>query len=202
MQEHIFKPLAMESTTFHIDRHPDIQTRLVATSRREEDGRLEPADVPFSMVVPDEAEAGGGGLFSSVPDYMRVLLDLISDTPALLKRETLDTLVFAPSIPDGPATAALVANRLITGSMGQLSDVGLNYGLGGMFIGKDSSSLPAGSLCWGGLPNIKWFANRERGVAGMYATQLLPPGDGLSSELATKFNQEVWKIVDKGLGET
>jgi len=62
--------------------------------------------------------------------------------------------------------------------------------------------LPAGSLCWGGLPNIKWFANRDRGVAGMYATQLLPPGDELSSGLATKFNQEVWRVVDEGLSET
>ena len=30
---------------------------------------------------------------------------------------------------------------------------------------------------WGGLPNLFWWADREKGVGGMIASQILPFGD-------------------------
>lgn len=32
----------------------------------------------------------------------------------------------------------------------------------------------AGTVCWAGLPNLWWWLNREKGIAGLVATQILP----------------------------
>lgn len=46
----------------------------------------------------------------------------------------------------------------------------------------------------GGLPNLKWFANRDKGLAAMYASQVTPPGDPQSQALAAKFFGEIWRL--------
>lgn len=34
-----------------------------------------------------------------------------------------------------------------------------------------------GSAQWSGLPNLRWWVDREKGVAGIIAMQVLPFGD-------------------------
>ena len=41
---------------------------------------------------------------------------------------------------------------------------------------KSSTGRAAGSASWGGLPNLFWFADREHGIGGMIASQILPFG--------------------------
>lgn len=42
---------------------------------------------------------------------------------------------------------------------------------------KAPSGRAAGSASWEGLPNIFWFADRENGIGGIAAAQILPYGD-------------------------
>lgn len=198
MEEHVFKPLGMTSTTFDIDTRPDIEERLVPTSRREEDGTLVVHGEPvFLMKVLEHA--GGAGLWSSVPDYIKVLGDLLKDEPKLLKKETVEELMFQPQInPGSPALKSLVNARMATSANAVAADdAGINYGLGGMLLTKDAemTGLPKGTLSWGGLPNLKWFVHRGLGVAGMYASQVLPPGDPLSIDLSSAFSKEVIRLA-------
>jgi CubicO group peptidase (beta-lactamase class C family) len=197
MLQKIFTPLGMNSTTFHIDKSPEILARLMPAARREADGTLTPSDTngwPMAM----EEHSGGAGLWSSATDYMKVLADLVSPEPTLLEPSTINTILASPQIPPGnPGLENLLDARggAVAANAAALSgSPPINYGCGGMVTTKDTEILPAGSLSWGGLPNLKWFLNRDLGVAAMYATQILPYGDALSIELSNKFFVEVLRL--------
>ena len=78
MHENIFKPLGMTSTSFYLDKHPDMRKRFVAVCQRTDDGGL--MELP-GLIYPDPpvAENGGHGLYASPSDYVKVLADIISD---------------------------------------------------------------------------------------------------------------------------
>jgi CubicO group peptidase (beta-lactamase class C family) len=197
MAEKVFKPLGMTSTTFFVDRNPEILARLMPAATRQEDGTLTPSDTNNWPTKMEEA-SGGGGLWSSVTDYIKVLADLISPEPKLLKPETITTILAAPQLPEGSkALNQLVDNGLGAVASNAVALAGIppiSYGCGGLVTTRDTDVLPAKSLSWGGLPNLKWFLNRESGVAAMYATQILPYGDALSTELANKFFVEAVRL--------
>lgn len=56
------------------------------------------------------------------------------------------------------------------------------------------------SAHWGGLPNLQWWVDRERGVAGLMAMQLLPPGDPTCLDLARDFREGVLKEFGEKAG--
>ena len=197
MDEKMFKPFGMNSTTFHIDQREDIMSRLVPTAMRESDGTLSEKKDPVFRFATKE-ESGGGGLWSSVPDFMKILADLISPQPTLLKPTTVETFLAAPQIPrESKALKPLIASRggAVSANAAAMDDAPpMNYGCGGMVTTRDSEVLPAGTLTWGGLPNLKWFLNREHGIAAMYATQIMPAGDAKSNELSSAFFKEVFRL--------
>jgi CubicO group peptidase (beta-lactamase class C family) len=197
MEEKVFKPLGMNSTTFHVDRNPDIMARVMPCSQREADGALahtESAGWPTHM----DEESGGAGLWGSVTDYIKVLADLIAPEPTLLKPSTITSILAAPQMPAGnPGLSQLLDARGGAVAANAAAIEGLppiNYGCGGLVLTEDTEILPGGTLTWGGLPNLKWFLHRELGVAAMYATQILPHGDALSTELSNKFFVEVLRL--------
>lgn len=196
MNEHIFTPFGMKHTTFHLDQHDEVRTRRVPAALRNAEGKLVPNTAPAYPEIVTE-HSGGGGLWGTVPDYVKVLADIISPEPKLLKIETINTLLAAPQIPqDSPALQSLVSSRgdgALTANAAA-TDATFNYGCGGMVLTKDSDVLPKGTLSWGGLPNLKWFLNREYGVAAIYASQVYPPSDKKSVELSNEFFKEVMRL--------
>ena len=65
-QRNILQPLGMKDTTFIL---PAAKfDRLVSTNRRQADGSLK--EDPRAMPAPPKAYNGGGGLFSTAPDYI------------------------------------------------------------------------------------------------------------------------------------
>jgi CubicO group peptidase (beta-lactamase class C family) len=196
MDEHIFTPLGLKSTTFHLDQRSDIKSRVVPAAKRTPDGGLIENRAPVWIETVTE-HSGGGGLWSSVQDYILVLADLIKPTPTLLKVDTITTLLGAPQIPeDSPALKPLIQARggAISANAAAVTTPSLNYGLGGLTTTRDTDVLPKASLSWGGLPNLKWFINRDQGVAAMYASQVLPPGDKKSIDLSNAFFKEALRL--------
>ena len=195
MDEHIWTPFGMKHTTFHLDQHDEVRARLVPAALRDAEGKLIPNPGPTFLETVTE-HSGGGGLWATLPDYVKVLADLIAPEPKLLKVETITTLLAAPQIPlDSPAL--LILNGFRGGASAidaSPTEAPVNYGCGGMVLTKDSEILPKGTLSWSGLPNLKWFINRENGVAAMYATQILPPGDKKSTDLCNEFFKEVMRL--------
>jgi CubicO group peptidase (beta-lactamase class C family) len=196
MEEHVFKPLGMTETTFHLDQRPDLKAKLVLSGLRQKDGSLTANPAPvFSESAVDHS--GGGGLWCNATDYIKVLADLIKDEPTLLKRETVVDMLAKPQITVESALAGLVGQRSAAAANAAPASFGMNYGLGGMVLTKASDILPVGTLSWGGLPNLKWFIHPQKQIAALYYTQVMPAGDAKNNALSSEYFKEVIKLVDE-----
>jgi len=129
-------------------------------------------------------------MFGTVGDFIAILGDLVAEEPSLLDIKSIEP-IFSSQLPAGSSSLqALAQNAPLWGSMAGISAVeapNVGFGLGGVLTLQDTTSLPKGTLAWGGLPNVVWFANRERGVAGVFATQVLPFDDKIAGGLSAKF---------------
>jgi CubicO group peptidase (beta-lactamase class C family) len=193
MQKHIFGPLGMTSTTFRLEKYPEMEQRLVKMLQRSETGSVVQSVNPWP--TPAEEDCAGAGLYSTSDDYLKVFGDLLQETPVLLKADTVKSM-FAPQLAkNSPALQQLHVSIPVKAMTG-LREVheSVNWGLGGAYIEEDVEDTKKGSLMWGGFPNLIWFANRTQGLAGLYASQLLPPMDPASSHLAHKFMEHVWQL--------
>lgn len=203
VEQHIFSPLGMNSTTFHLEQKPHVREELMTMFARGPGGELLPGS---SRILADPApeEMGGTGLYSSVPDYTRVLADLLKESLVVLKKETVD-MMFTPQLAEGTrAHSALIREdrntyRLMVG--GTSRGLNISFGLGGLVILDDIEKpdyyKPKGTLTWSGLPNLVWAVNREKGLALMYATQIVPWGDEKSHALTQAFETAVWRNLSK-----
>ena len=199
MQANIFEPLGMKCSIFFIKKHPELQDKLVAITQRSAEGGLQEGK---SANGDDPAEAsGGGGIYMSAEDYLTVLKDIISDTPKLLRPNVAQTLFsHKPELKEG--TAAMKhfkrAMPMLAMTLSVLvKDAEINQSLGGLLIMGNSPHLgeTEGTLAWAGALGTLWFANRSRGFAGYYASQLFPPGDAKNLELMEEFIREAFRIA-------
>ncbi|KAH8809326.1 putative penicillin-binding protein [Xylogone sp. PMI_703] len=196
-QKHILGPLGMKSTTFRLEKHPEIKQRLMSMTGRTDDGGLKEITRSWPDFAPEDC--GGGGLYSSVPDYLRLIGDLIKDKPILLQLDTIKRELFTPQFDRGSASLkglieAADTVSAMTGVKGVNEHV--NWTLGGLYIQEDIGSLKRGTLAWGGLPNLSWFIDPEYRIAALCAGQLMPPGDEKSIRIAQRFLEEVWLCKD------
>lgn len=191
MQENILRPLGMTSTSFYLGKHPSMRERFVAVCNRGDDGGLMPLP---GTIFPDPPvdENGGHGLYSSPTDYLKVLTDIIGDNPRTLKRETIENLMFTPQFSaDSAAAKGLDAGRMVVSGMtAKLATGEINYGLGGLL--HTENDVMKNTLAWGGYANWVWFANREKGFAGLYSSHMLPPAEPDSSKLEAAFIDEMF----------
>ncbi|PYH43757.1 serine hydrolase domain-containing protein [Aspergillus saccharolyticus JOP 1030-1] len=196
--EHIWKPLGLSSPfpRFNIARHPEYQARLMQGTQRTADGRLESLDRwAFDN---DEDQEGGCGLAGTSKDFLAVLADLVSETPTLLARSTVAEM-FTPQLEpevDSVQIQMLLGLRSAWGTVaGPIADDAVNYGLGGLLCLGPVPEIgqPKGVLAWGGATNVVWWANRELGVAGFFATQQAPFGNPTATKLVNAWKKDFWR---------
>ncbi len=203
MQEHIWGPLGMKSTTFRIDTREDIRSRRLDMSvRHPKTGALMQSPMRYwSDRYKDDH--GGGGVFSCAGDYIKVLSALLRNDGTLLKPSSVDTL-FTPYLSAAAKTAFHNTlflpypgngngeyNLIFTGGIPEYAD--LNYAIAGFVVGNDvEGKRKRGALAWQGMPNLFWVIDRESGLALFYASQLMPPGDRPSCEIFQKFEEEIY----------
>lgn len=195
LEENLFKPLGMESSTFHLEKAEHVREKLVGMSVRAgaEAGGLVSGDA--GLADPAQDELGGVGLYSSVPDYLKALGDLLKDKPVLLKPETVE-LLFTPQLEVGgvPYETMNALSPILWGHF--MSDPGFkaNHGLGSALLTEDAtvSGTPKGTIRWSGYSGPMWAVNREKGLAWFYATQVLPFGDVESGKRAEAFGKAVF----------
>jgi CubicO group peptidase (beta-lactamase class C family) len=196
MQEHIWKPLGITSTTFRLQQRPDIKCRRADMSMRAEDGSIQPS--PTRHFPEDCADDyGGAGAYSCAADYIRLLTALLKNDSTLLQPASIDIL-FSPGL--APAAAQNLQDYWETmKEESQKDDIKIrlpdevDYALGGMVSNVDvSGGRRAGSMSWGGLPNLSWLVDREACLALFYASQLLPPDDRISMQIFRMFEGAVY----------
>jgi CubicO group peptidase (beta-lactamase class C family) len=198
-QQHIFKPLGIESTTMFPTK--EMKANFSQLHQRSPEGVL--SETPLSHhpnLLPIKAEsqedrdkifqAGGHGLFSKPKEYVKVLAALLNDGTSpttgatILKPETVNSM-FENQIPGQPDFARggppspmpTVANSLPE-MYPQEGNPPQGWGLSFFLtITPGGTGRGANTGWWAGLPNLFYWVDREKGVAGVIAGQVLPFGD-------------------------
>ncbi len=192
MQDNILLPLGMTDTGFKIGEEQ--RRRLAKIHARTPDGL-----VPIDLEIPQEPEfhMGGGGLYGTAGDYLKfaqmILHDGTFNGARVLRPETV-------ALMSANAMGALSCNPMESAKPGSTNDVdylaGMKWGLSFLI---NPEPLPtgrsAGSLAWAGLANSYYWIDRTRGVAGVYATQVLPFFDQKAVAAFDAFETAVYRAV-------
>ncbi|KAI1614304.1 putative D-aminoacylase [Exophiala viscosa] len=185
MQEYICKPLGMSSTTFRPSEIPGFSARCADMTNRSADGTLSTTSVE-ALRGPVGDDEGGGGLYSSPADYIKFLTALLKNDGTLVNPASMD-LLFTPCLTEAGAKALqhIMSSRFagdaepdatLTG--GVIAPTEVDYALGGLVTTADvPGGRKAGSMSWGGLPNLSWVVDPKSDIALLYSSQLLPTGD-------------------------
>lgn len=195
-QKNIFDPLDMRDMTFHLEQRPDLEARLSPAVRRSPDGGLFWATHPIAFPHPTEDEYGGGGLYGTAPDYLKLLKSICFNDGKLLKPATVE-LLFTPQLSKEAHDKynLRLQDPELRRSAGGGTAVGieLDAALGGALAMQDvPGRRRKGSMSWGGLPNLRWWIDPKSQVCGFYAGQLIPPGDPKSIEMLARFEEQVY----------
>jgi hypothetical protein len=131
-------------------------------------GKVIPDTEPHLLSHAKE-EMGGVGLYTSMASYIKILHSLLVNDEKLLKRETVDALLFEPQLSaSSQKTLQGVFSHIQPGKesgappyVGTFAQVRYDHSLGGLLsLGDvDSEDLKwrrKGYLCWSGMPNIFW----------------------------------------------
>ncbi|KAL1898908.1 hypothetical protein Sste5346_003319 [Sporothrix stenoceras] len=206
MDKNIWKPLGITGATFRILERPDIRDRQAEMTIRTTDADGKAAVGPHPKpYFPEKTSAdhGGGGVFTNPRDFFKVLVACVDSSPILLTPASYE-LLCEPSLSEASAaafqafrTASAEAASAAAEKRGTPMAIPaakrLNVALGG---GLNLDDVPggrsAGTIAWGGLPNLSWTVDRKAGVAMLYASQMLPPGEPLSAWVVRKLEAEIY----------
>jgi len=173
--EHIFKPLGMTDTGFHV--RADQQHRFAACYLYQPGDTMKLQDDPerSKYLKPPRFLSGGGGLVSTVDDYHRFAQALCQggefQGQRIIGRKTLEFMRrnHLPGNQDLPA--------LSIGGFSETPYQGSGFGLG--FSVK--TDVPAshtvgteGEFGWGGLASTSFFVDPEEDLVVIFMTQLMP----------------------------
>jgi len=197
MTRNLLRPLGMLDTGFRINDHQ--KQRLAQLYMRGSEGLT-----PFERNPPPNAEfdAGGGGLFSTIPDYLtftRMILNkgrlngvqvLKPETVAMMGQNAMGDATVVPL----PASAKLPSGGAMSNEVNFIA--GKKWGLTFMI---NPTAMPsgrsAGSMAWAGLMNSYYWIDPVKQVTGVYATQILPFCDVKSLKLFEDFETAVYKAL-------
>jgi CubicO group peptidase (beta-lactamase class C family) len=154
LRRRVLEPLGMHDTSF-----------AVPLSKR---ARLAGLDAPPPPVSPPRFEAGGGGLYSTAPDYMRFARMMLGrgevDGVRLLRPATAD-LMMSNQLPDEQRALPAI------GRPDFFRYTGFGYGLG-VVVEREGAVTPTpGSVTWRGIFGTWWRADPANGFAAVLMTQ-------------------------------
>ncbi len=193
MQERIFTPLDMTGTAFKPT--PEMAERQAKPHARQADGSLKPLE--RAVVSEPEFEMGGGGLFSSLEDYLK-FIRMILGGGSVGGRQVLQpkTVVELSRNQIGPCRVGPMKAALTdySNDVDLLPGLDKTWGLACM-INEDTAPTgrTAGSLFWAGLANCYYWIDPARGIGGAYMTQIMPFADAKALGLYYDFERTVYE---------
>jgi methyl acetate hydrolase len=191
LQARIFQPLGMQDTGFLLT--PEREARVARLHRRHPDGSLTP--IPPEPWRPPVFFAGGGGLYSTAPDYLRFLQALLSggthDGVQILQPESVRQLV-TNQIGDLAVPPFRTAVPALSNDGDFFPGMVKRWSLGGMLTTDAApTGRSAGSLSWCGLFNCYYWLDPTRRLTGVLGTQITPFFDPPVFALAEQFEQAI-----------
>lgn len=181
LNERVFAPLGIKDMAF--TRSDDMKARTAGMHARGADGAL--AAIDFALPDNPEVDMPGHGLYASVGEYMKFirmwLNDGMGENGRVLKPETVEM-----AVRNGLQAHQTVG--MLPGVIPELSNdaeffPGLAKSWSYTFMVNDEEAptgRPAGAIGWAGLANLFYWIDRQNGLGGFWATQILPFGDPVS----------------------
>lgn len=176
LQEHIFGPLGMTDTAFHVP--PEKASRFAANYRRAPDKSTPLLDDPETSdyLRPPSFESGGGGLVGTSADYMRFC-------EAMRRGGELDgARILGPRTVELMHRNHLKSGRDLTemaiGSFSETANEGVGFGLGFATVldTVQAGSIAAGDYYWGGAASTIFSIDPKEELSMVFMTQLIPSG--------------------------
>ncbi|KAI1655740.1 beta-lactamase/transpeptidase-like protein [Daldinia decipiens] len=204
MKANIWGPLNMHHITFAPDSRPETKSRKVGMTLRDKDGKLHPTTEGYLYQYGDREDAYGGAAgWGSAESYLNILQSLCANDGRVLSKELVEEM-FRPQLgPEGKETLNNILrsdeeSRRVLGNTFDIDHQVMDYGLGGEIGLKDEvGRRQAGTMSWGGLPNLIWWIDRKGGLCGALFTNLIPVGDAKIVELMTQFELSVYEQYEE-----
>ncbi len=193
--EHIFGPLGMADTSFKLS--PSQRERLVAMHARGADGSLKP--IEFEMPQEPEFFMGGGGLYSTGPDYLKFVRMFLNrgslDGKTVLRPETV-AMMGQNQIGDINVVALKTVQPDSSLDAEFFPGMVKKWGLGFMInTATAPTGRSAGSLAWAGLANTYFWIDPTKNIAGVILMQLLPFVDPGALQTFAEFESRVYRVA-------
>jgi methyl acetate hydrolase len=192
-QRYIFEPLEMKDTSFILP--AEKFERSVSRYDRQPDGSLkqEPRELP----APPTAFNGGGGLYSTAPDYLKFTQMILrrgrtANGAPVLQAKTVEQM-------SSNQIGSLSAGKLKTANPERSSDVDMQPGASekwGLGFLINTTPYPAGrstgSLAWAGIWNTFYWIDPKRQLSAVIMMQFLPFVDKEAVGLLADFERAVY----------
>jgi methyl acetate hydrolase len=191
--DHIVRPLGMVDTAFVLTESQ--RGREAGLCARKADGGLSP--VPLEKKAPPKTFSGGSGIFSTAPDYLRLLQALLGhgsfNGSSILRPETV-VLMGKNQIGDIEAGVMKTTNPRLSSDVDFFPGVRLRWGLGHMInLDPVENGRKAGSLTWAGLYNTHYWIDPASGIAGVIMMQVLPFADERALNVYRQFEHAIYR---------
>ncbi len=194
-REHIFGPLGMADTSFKISASQ--RERLVAMHARGADGSFK----PIEFEIPQEPEffMGGGGLYSTGPDYLKFVRMFLNrgslDGKTVLKPETV-AMMGQNQIGDINVVALKTVAPESSADAEFFPGMVKKWGLGFMINTETApTGRSAGSLAWAGLANTYFWIDPSKNIGGVILMQFLPFADPQALQTFAEFESQLYQVT-------
>ena len=192
-RDNITGPLGMNDTAPTITERQ--RARQASLHRRGGDGRLVPQ--PFEKLNEPISFSGGGGIYSTAPDYLTLLQALLNGGSfrgaSILRPETV-ALMGKNQIGSIEAGRLKTENAALSNDVDFFPGVRLRWGLGHMInLDPVPDRRRAGSQTWAGLYNTYYWIDPARRIAGVIMMQVLPFADRQALAAYHQFERGVYR---------
>lgn len=197
-RKHIFDPLGMNDTAFVISAQQ--REREASAHRREPDGSLMPQ--PTGRHATRGPFSGGGGIYSTGPDYLTFIRCLLRggalNGVRILRSETV-ALMGRNQIGDIEVGVLKTTVPSLSNDVDFFPGISCKWGFGHMI---NMQAVPggrsAGSLTWGGLLNTYYWIDPDTRLAAVFMAQVLPFADTRTLRVGRQFERGVYAAVRAG----
>jgi methyl acetate hydrolase len=195
----IFGPLGMKDTAFVIS--SEQRAREASGHRRLPDGSLqaEPMErAPKPRAAP-RSFSGGGGIYSTAPDYLTLIRTLLNggalDGARILRPETV-ALMGRNQIGTVEAGILKTTTPGLSNDVDFFPGISLKWGFGHMInMQPVADARSAGSMTWAGLYNTYYWIDPKQRIAAVFMTQVLPFADYRALHVYRQFERGIYAAV-------
>jgi methyl acetate hydrolase len=197
-RKHILDPLGMSDTAFVLA--PQQRQREASVHQRGPDGAL--TAEPMEQNSPRQSFSGGGGIYSTAPDYLTLIRALLAggtlDGVRILRPETV-ALMGQNQIGEIDVGVLKTTVPALSNDVDLCPGVTRKWGFGHMITMQAlAGGRSAGSLTWGGLLNTYYWIDPGRKIAAVFMTQVLPFADGRVLRLYRQFEHGIYAALKAG----